>query len=91
MRAAQQRANEQRQRGSEVQQQIQILAAESRSVEEQSRALQARRDRISGERKGLNAPDSDRLQALQLERQDAQRVAEAVSYTQLTLPTNREV
>ena len=76
VRAAQQRANEQRQRGSEVQQQIQILAAESRSVEEQSRALQARRDRISGERKGLNAPDSDRLQALQLERQDAQRVAE---------------
>jgi chromosome segregation protein len=76
VRAAQQRANEQRQRGAEVQQQIQILAAESRSVEEQSRALQARRDRISGERKGLNAPDSDRLQALQLERQDAQRVAE---------------
>ena len=76
VRAAQQRAQEQRQRGAEVQQQIQLLAAESRGVDEQLRALQGRRERISGERKGLGAPDAARLDALRLERQDAQRVAE---------------
>ncbi|MFM8665243.1 MAG: chromosome segregation protein SMC [Betaproteobacteria bacterium] len=76
VRAAQQRAQEQRQRGAEVQQQIQLLAAESRGVDEQLRALQGRRERISGERKGLGAPDAARLDALRLERQDAQRVAQ---------------
>ncbi|MFM8796361.1 MAG: chromosome segregation protein SMC, partial [Betaproteobacteria bacterium] len=76
VRGAQQRAQEQRQRGAEVQQQIQLLAAESRGVDEQLRALQGRRERISGERKGLGAPDAARLDALRLERQDAQRVAQ---------------
>ncbi|NBT10258.1 MAG: chromosome segregation protein SMC [Betaproteobacteria bacterium] len=76
LRAAQQRANDQRLRGGEVQQQIQLLAAESRSVDEQLRGLQGRRERISGERKGMVAPDEQRVEALRLERQDAQRVAE---------------
>ncbi|MFM8342898.1 MAG: chromosome segregation SMC family protein, partial [Betaproteobacteria bacterium] len=76
VRAAQQRAQEQRQHGAEVQQQIQLLAAESRGVDEQLRALQGRRERISGERKGLGAPDAARLEALRLERQDAQRVSQ---------------
>ncbi len=76
VRAAQQRANDQRQRGNEVQQQIQLLAAESRSVDEQLRGLQSRRERLTSERKGLSAPDLARLQALQMERQDAQQVAE---------------
>jgi len=74
--AARQRAQEQRQRGAEVQQQIQLLAAESRSVDEQLRGLQGRRERISGERKGLGAPDAARLETMSLQRKDAQRVAE---------------
>lgn len=76
VRTAQQKANEQRQRGTEVQQQIQLLAAESRSVDEQLRGLQSRRERLAGERKGLSVPDLARLQALQMERQDAQQVAQ---------------
>jgi chromosome segregation protein len=76
VRVAQQRAQERRQRGAEVQQQIQLLAAECCSVEEQLRGLQGRRERLSGERTGLGAPDTARLEALHLERQDAQRVAQ---------------
>ena len=69
----------QRQAGQQVQQQIQLLAAESRSVEEQSRGLQARRERLASERKGLNVPDEQRLQALRLELDDARGVAEAAA------------
>ncbi len=76
VRVAQQCAQRQRQRGTDVQQQIQLLAAESRSVDEQLRGLQSRRERLSGERTGLGAPDAPRLEALRLERQDAQRVAQ---------------
>jgi len=75
-RVAQQLANEQRQRGADLQQQLRLLAAESRSVDEQSRGLQSRRDRISGELRGLSAPDGARLQALLTEKQHAQGVAE---------------
>jgi chromosome segregation protein len=60
LRAAQQRANAQRGAVAQVQQQIQVLAAESRSVDEQSRQLKARRDRLAGERQGLATPDGAR-------------------------------
>ena len=74
VRAAQATANQQRQAVGQVQQQIQVLAAESRSVEEQSRALKGRRERLAGERQGLQAPDMARLDALKL---DEARAAEA--------------
>nr|MCU0813639.1 chromosome segregation protein SMC [Burkholderiaceae bacterium] len=45
----------------QVQQQIQVLSAESRSVDEQSRQLRTRRDRLGGERQQLAAPDTARL------------------------------
>jgi chromosome segregation protein len=64
LRAAQARSQEQRTKVAEVQQQIQLLAAESRNVDEQSRSLKARRDRMSSERQGLAAPDVARLNEL---------------------------
>ena len=59
-------ADSHRQRGAvaQVQQQIQVLAAETRSLDEQSRALKGRRERMAGERQGLQAPDLARLQTL---------------------------
>ncbi len=70
VRSAQGVANQQRQNVAQVQQQIQVLAAESRSIEEQSRALRTRRERLAGERQGLQAPDMARIDALRL--QDAE-------------------
>jgi chromosome segregation protein len=64
LRAAQARSNEQRGAVAQVQQQIQVLAAESRSIDEQSRQLRARRDRLAGERSQLAAPDAARLDEL---------------------------
>jgi chromosome segregation protein len=65
LRAAQARANAQRGAAAQVQQQIQVLAAESRSIDEQSRQLQARRERLRAERQGLSRPDEQRLEQLQ--------------------------
>ena len=67
VRAAQNRANEQRALVAQVQQQIQVLAAESRNIEEQTRALRTRRERLATERQGLAPPDLDRLAALRNE------------------------
>jgi chromosome segregation protein len=64
VRAAQARSNEQRSAVAEVQQQIQLLAAESRNLDEQLRQLQTRRERLSGERRTLTSPDAARLAAL---------------------------
>ena len=66
LRAAQQRANEQRGKVTQVQQQIQLLAAESRNLDERRRELDTRRERLAGERKQLLAPDADKLEALRL-------------------------
>jgi chromosome segregation protein len=64
LRAAQGASNEQRAKVAEVQQQIQVLAAEARSLDEQTNSLQARRDRLVGEQKTLVAPDDTRVQQL---------------------------
>jgi len=50
VRMAQTRASGQRGEVTQVQQQIQVLAAESRSIEEQARTLRARRERLAAER-----------------------------------------
>ena len=78
LRAAQARSNEQRNVVAQVQQQIQVLAAESRSVEEQLRQLGARRDRLSSENKALAAPEEGRLAALQSQH-DAAQAAKAAA------------
>lgn len=80
VRAAQNRANEQRAAVVQVQQQIQVLAAESRSVDEQSRQLRTRRERLAAERQGLAAPEQERLADLKRQSDaasEAQEMADA--------------
>ena len=61
VRAAQSASSEQRTKVGAVQQQIQVLAAESRNLGDQQRQFNARRDKLAGERMQLAAPDADRL------------------------------
>ncbi|HJW11177.1 MAG TPA: AAA family ATPase, partial [Albitalea sp.] len=80
VRAAQARANEQRNVVAGVQQQIQVLAAESRNIDDQRRQLNARRDRLDTEKRQLAAPDMDRLAELKRQfsvAEEAQGVADA--------------
>ncbi len=80
LRSAQAKANEQRAGVVQVQQQIQVLAAEQRSIEEQSRQLNQRRERLVADKSALAAPDEARLEQLQgqlSEAQEAASVAEA--------------
>jgi chromosome segregation protein len=82
VRHAQAASNAQRVLVAQVQQQIQVLAAEGRSVEEQSRQLRSRQERLSGERQGLQAPDAARLDALVVQEAGA---AEALEVAQARL------
>jgi chromosome segregation protein len=61
LRAAQSKANEQRTSVGQVQQQIQVLAADQRNIEEQSRTLGLRHERLTADKNALNAPDEARL------------------------------
>jgi chromosome segregation protein len=72
VRAAQGASNQQNTVVAQVQQQIQVLAAESRSVDEQVRQLKGRRERLAGERQGLQLPDATRIEALQVQEAAAQ-------------------
>ena len=82
LRQSQSRANSQRAAVVQVQQQIQVLAAEQRSIEEQSRQLQSRYERLRVERQALTAPDASGVQHLQQQLQAAQ---EALDITQARL------
>jgi len=73
VRAATQRANDQRQVAGQVQQQIQLLAAESRNLDEQSRQIQQRRERLRVEVQGLAAPDELRLSDLRRQHEVGQQ------------------
>jgi chromosome segregation protein len=77
---AQNTANEQRGGVVQVQQQIQVLAAEQRNIEEQSRQLGTRRERLMTDRNALSAPDEARLANLQEQleaAQEANQIADA--------------
>ena len=76
LRQAQQKANEQRGSVGQVQQQIQVLAAEQRNIEEQSRQLTQRRERLQADRNALAAPDEQRLLQLQAQLGEAEAAAE---------------
>ena len=65
LRRAQQQANEQRGSVMQVQQQIQVLAAEQRSIDEQMRQQTQRRDRLQADRNALAAPEATQLSHLQ--------------------------
>jgi chromosome segregation protein len=92
--AAQTAANDQRGSVMQVQQQIQVLAAEQRGIEEQFRQVSARRERLEADRNALAPPDEDRLLVLQAqsdEAQDAAVVAGArLQELQETLPQRDE-
>ena len=78
--AAQTAANAQRGGVMQVQQQIQVLAAEQRSIEEQYRQASQRQERLTTDRSGLTLPDEDALRDLQQQldaAQEASAVAEA--------------
>ncbi len=80
LRTAQAKANEQRTGVAQVQQQIQVLAADQRNIEEQSRSLSLRLERLTADRNALNAPDEARLANLTAQfnsTQEAQLEAEA--------------
>jgi chromosome segregation protein len=72
VRAATARANEQRGVAGQVQQQIQLLAAESRSLDEQTRQFTLRRERLASERQNLAATDDARLHDLRTQLQAGQ-------------------
>ncbi|MDO5290967.1 MAG: chromosome segregation protein SMC, partial [Pseudomonadota bacterium] len=76
LRRAQAAAGEQRSAVAQVQQQIQVLAAEQRGIEEQARQLQARRDRLSADRNALAAPDEQQLHDMQAQLASAEEAAE---------------
>lgn len=76
LRQAQQRSSEQRGAVAQVQQQIQVLAADQRNIEEQSRQLNQRRERLVADRNALAAPDEARLANLQQQFEAAREAAE---------------
>ena len=76
LRAAQNAANEQRGSVNQVQQQIQVLAAEQRNIEEQSRQLNQRRERLTADRNALAAPDEARVAQSQAAFEQAEQAAE---------------
>ncbi|QTN28936.1 chromosome segregation protein SMC [Rhodoferax sp. AJA081-3] len=73
--AAQSAANNQRGSVMQVQQQIQVLAAEQRGIEEQFRQVTTRRERLAVDRSALAAPDEAKLQELQAQLDEAQEAA----------------
>ena len=75
LRLAQKGANEQRASVGQVQQQIQVLAADQRSIEEQARQFTTRRERLSADRNALAAPNEARLLNLQSQLDQAQETA----------------
>ncbi|MBO9676873.1 MAG: chromosome segregation protein SMC [Acidovorax sp.] len=76
LRQVQARAGEQRGSVVQVQQQIGVLAAEQRSIDEQSRQLDARHERLRTDRNALAAPDEARLANLQEQLGEATEAAE---------------
>ncbi len=76
LRQAQARANEQRAAVVQVQQQIGVLAAEQRNINEQTRQLDTRYERLRADRNALAAPDEARLAHLHSQLEAAQEGAE---------------
>ncbi|WP_432725466.1 chromosome segregation protein SMC [Variovorax sp. W6] len=72
---AQDEANAQRTTVSQVQQQIQVLAADQRNIEEQSRQLAQRSERLRTDQNALAAPDEARLLDMQEQHAMAQEAA----------------
>jgi len=76
LRQSQSHASAQRGAVVQVQQQIQVLAAEQRSIDEQSRQLDVRFERLRTDRNALAAPDEARLDALREQLAEAREISE---------------
>ena len=76
LRVTQNKANTQRQQVVQVQQQIQVLAAEQRSINEQNRQHESRLERLRNDRNALATPDEARLQQITEQYSDAAEMAE---------------
>lgn len=76
LRVTQNKANAQRQQVVQVQQQIQVLAAEQRSINEQNRQHESRLERLRNDRNALATPDEARLQQITEQYSDAAEMAE---------------
>ena len=76
-RTAQHHANEQRAAVGQVQQQIQVLAAEQRSMQEQVRQSGSRRERLAADQTALQLPDQTALAALEQQQTQAATLAAA--------------
>ena len=88
LRRAQGQAQQQRASVTQVQQAIQVLAAEQRGISEQSRQLQQRRERLGADVKALAAPDENRLNAL---REQLEAVCEQRDQSQARLEELQEL
>lgn len=76
LRASQTKANTQRQQVVQVQQQIQVLGAEQRNINEQTRQHENRLERLRNDRNALATPDEARLQQITVQYTDAAEMAE---------------
>ncbi len=72
---AQDEANVQRGAVAQVQQQIQVLAADQRNIDEQTRHLTQRSERLCADQNALAAPDEARLSSMQAQLAAAQEAA----------------
>lgn len=84
---AQETANGQRGAVVQVQQQIQVLAADQRNIDDQVRQLSQRSDRLRADRQALNAPDEAKLEAL---REEFAMAEEAASESEARLTDLQE-
>ena len=75
LRQAQLKSNAQRGSVSQVQQQIQVLAADQRNIEEQSRQLHQRHERLTADRNALAAPDEHMLANLRAQLAQTEEVS----------------
>jgi chromosome segregation protein len=83
LRQAQRVSAEQRTQVTQVQQQLGVLAAEQRGIQEQMRQLGTRRERLLLDRNGLTAPDELQLRDLQSQHEQATQAAD-VGHARLT-------
>lgn len=88
LRVTQNKANTQRQQVVQVQQQIQVLAAEQRSINEQNRQHESRLERLRNDRNALATPDEARLQQITEQYSDAAEMAEMAEAALVELQDN---
>ena len=85
VRQAQNSANEQRLQVVQVQQQIQVLAADQRNIEDQRRQMELRRERLDNDKRALSLPDLQQVEQARTSMQQAQTQAEQAQAALLDL------